>query len=135
MRMSVTLLSGLLLCLPAAVTAADAGGKVERQVIYAQALTNVPGKTLTAVALDAGPGAKSAARHHHAGTVFVYVVSGSVRVHFAGHDPQVFHAGECFVEKPGTEHLSTENLSATRHAKLLAVFVADNGAELTTYEH
>lgn len=125
-------LMGLLLVPPAAHTA-DAP-VVERKVIYAAPLANVPGKTLTAVVLEAAPGAKSAAKHHHAGTVLVYVVSGAVRVHFAGHAPQVFRAGQCFVETPGTEHLSTENLSAKRPARLLAVFVADDGAELTTYE-
>ena len=117
------------------VRAADAPKpSVQRQVIYVAPLANVPGKTLTAVVLEAAPGAKSAAKHHHAGTVLVYVVSGAVRVRFAGQEPRVFHAGECFVETPGTEHLSTENLSGTGPAKLLAVFVADGGAELTTYD-
>ena len=115
-------------------TSAAAPPPVQRQVIYAEALKNVPGKTLTAVALDAAPGAKSVAKHHHAGTVLVYVVAGSVRVQFQGQAPQEFHAGQCFAETPGTEHLVTENLSDTEHAKLLAVFVADSGAELTTYD-
>lgn len=117
------------------VRAADAPKpSVQRQVIYAAPLANVHGKALTAVVLEAAPGARSTAKHHHAGTVLVYVVSGSVRVRFAGKDPQVFHTGQCFVETPGTEHLSTENLSGTGPAKLLAVFVADAGAELTTYD-
>ena len=125
----------VLMSLAGTAGAADAPvPAVQRQVIYAEALANVPGKQLTAVVLDAAPGAKSAAKHHHAGTVLVYVVSGAVRVQFAGHEPEVFHAGQCFVEKPGTEHLSTENLSGSEPAKLLAVFVADDHAELTTYD-
>lgn len=126
-------LSGALLLLPAAVAAAH-GSVVQGQQIYAQSLANVAGKTLTAVKLHLAPGAKSHDPHHHAGTVFVYVVSGTVRVEFAGHTPQEFHAGECFVEPPGTEHLATENASDTRPVELLAVYVADDGAQLTTYD-
>lgn len=107
---------------------------VQRNILYAAPLTNVPGETLTAVALELAPGTKSSAKHHHAGTVLVYLISGSVRVQFEGKEPQVYHAGQCFTEPPGTEHLSTENVSSTEPAKLLAVFVADSGAKLTTYD-
>jgi len=39
-----------------------------------------------------------------------------------------------FFEPPGSEHLVSENASTTEPASLLAVFVADNGAQLTTFE-
>src|SRR5262245_49880969 len=39
------------------------------QVVFSQKLPNVPGKTLTAVAVDYAPGGKSGP-HHHAGVVF-----------------------------------------------------------------
>lgn len=135
MRHTFILFAGLMsLVLAAQAVAADTSAAVQRQVIYAEGLANVPGKKLTAVVLYAAPGAKSTAKHHHAGTVLVYVVSGSIQVQFEGHAPQEFSAGQCFVETPGTEHLSTMNLSATEPAKLLAVFVADDGATLTTYD-
>lgn len=107
---------------------------VQRNVLYTAPLTNVPGETLTAVALDIAPGAKSSAKHHHAGTVLVYVISGAVRVQFEGGGPKLYQTGQYFTEPPGTEHLSTENVSATAPAKLLAVFVAGTGAKLTTYD-
>ena len=36
-----------------------------------------------------------------------------------------------FFEPPGSEHLVSENASATEPASLLAVFVTDDGAQLT----
>lgn len=43
--------------------------------------------------------------------------------------------GESFFEPPGGEHLVSENASATEPASLLAIFVADGGAKLTTFGH
>jgi len=122
------------LALVGSAIAADAPSPVQRQVLYAEPLVNIPGKSLTAVLLDAAPGAASTAKHHHAGTVLVYVVAGTVRVQFRGKAPETYRAGQCFTEPPGTEHLSTKNVSATEPAKLLVVFVADTGAQLTTYD-
>ena len=41
--------------------------------------------------------------------------------------------GESFFEPPGAIHLVSENASSTEPAGLIAVFVADEGATLTTY--
>ncbi len=43
-------------------------------------------------------------------------------------------AGESFFEPPGSEHLVSENASATELASMLAVFIADDLAELTTLD-
>jgi hypothetical protein len=43
---------------------------------------------------------------------------------------RIYRAGEAFYEPPGSEHLVSENASATEPASLLAVFVADDGATL-----
>ena len=48
---------------------------------------------------------------------------------------RVYQAGESFFEPPGSEHLVSANASATEPASLLAVFVADDGAELTTFDN
>ena len=45
----------------------------------------------------------------------------------------VYRAGESFFEPPGIVHLLAENMSASEPARILAVFVADEGATLTTY--
>ena len=101
--------------------------------VRAEKLPNVPGKSLTAVVVNYAPGGKSAS-HHHAGSVFAYVLSGSIRSENSATGPaRVYQAGETFFEPPGSEHLVSENASATEPASLLAVFVADDGAQLTTF--
>jgi quercetin dioxygenase-like cupin family protein len=111
---------------------AAADVKEAARPIFSAALPNVPGKTLTAVLVTYPPGGKSQ-RHHHAGSVFAFVVSGAVRSENSATGPvHVYQAGESFFEPPGSEHLISENASATEPATLLAVFVADNGNVLTT---
>lgn len=106
-------------------------GPVQVTPAFAGALPNVPGKTLTAVVVSYGPGAKSTS-HRHAGSVFAYVLSGSIRSENSATGPaKVYQAGESFFEPPGSEHLVSENASATEPASLLAVIVADDGARLT----
>ena len=94
----------------------------------------MPGKSLTAVIVTYPPGGKSV-KHHHAGSVFVFVLSGAVQSESSSTGPvKVYKAGESFFEPPGSEHLVSENASATEPASLLAVFVADDGAQLTTFD-
>jgi quercetin dioxygenase-like cupin family protein len=101
--------------------------------VRAEKLPNVPGKSLTAVVVNYAPGAKSL-NHHHAGSVFAYVLSGTIRSENSATGPaKVYKTGESFFEPPGSEHLVSENASETEPASLLAVFVADDGAQLTTF--
>src|SRR4051794_8634498 len=98
---------------------------------FSGALPNVPGKVLTAVVVNYAPGGKSPA-HHHAGSVFAFILSGAVRSEVTpGGAVKIYKAGESFFEAPGSSHLVSENASATEPASLLAVFVADQGAKLT----
>jgi len=99
-----------------------------------QALPDIPGKELTAVMVNYAPGGKSAP-HHHAGDVFAFVVAGSIRSqNSATGSARVYQAGEAFFEPAGSIHQVSENGSTTEPAKLLAVFVADAHAQLTTWE-
>jgi quercetin dioxygenase-like cupin family protein len=103
------------------------------KAVLSEKLPNVPGKSLTAV-VNYAPGGKSVS-HRHAGSVFVYVLSGQIRSENSATGPaRVYQAGETFFEPPGSEHLVSENASTTEPASLLAVFVADDGAKLTTYD-
>ena len=117
-------------------SASGVGGQETSAVVKpvrAEKLPNVPGKTLTAVAVSYAPGGKSSA-HRHAGSVFVYVLTGAIRSENSATGPaKVYRAGETFFEPAGSEHLVSENASATEPASLLAVFVADDGAQLTTF--
>jgi quercetin dioxygenase-like cupin family protein len=97
-------------------------------------LANAPGKTLTVVNVNYAPGGKSG-KHHHAGSVFAYVLSGAIRSQNSATGPvKVYRTGESFFEPSGSQHLVSENASATEPASLLAVFVADDGARLTTFD-
>jgi quercetin dioxygenase-like cupin family protein len=110
----------------------DAGAQVKP--VIAEKLPNVPGKSITAVVVSYAPGGKSP-KHRHAGSVFAYVLSGSIRSENSATGPaKVYKAGESFFEPPGSEHLVSENASVTEPASLLAVFVADDGARLTTFD-
>jgi quercetin dioxygenase-like cupin family protein len=101
--------------------------------VRSEKLPNVPGKSITAVVVNYAPGGKSLS-HHHAGSVFAYVLAGAIRSENSATGPaKVYKTGESFFEAPGSEHLVSENASATEPAILLAVFVADDGAQLTTF--
>jgi quercetin dioxygenase-like cupin family protein len=99
--------------------------------LFAGELTNVPGHTLTAEVVDYPPGAKSSV-HHHAGSVFAYVLTGRIRSqNSATGAARIYKAGESFFEPSGSDHLVSENASASEPASLLAIHVAKDGAILT----
>jgi quercetin dioxygenase-like cupin family protein len=94
-------------------------------------LPNVPGQTLTAEVVEYPPGGKSSV-HHHAGSVFVYILTGRIRSQDSATGPaKIYKAGETFFEPPGSDHLVSENASASEPASLLAIFIAEDGAVLT----
>ena len=99
--------------------------------LFAGKLANVPGNTLTAEVVEYPPGGKSSV-HHHAGSVFAYVLTGSIRSQNSATGPaRIYKTGEWFFEPPGSDHLVSENASASEPASLLAVHVAEDGAVLT----
>ena len=100
--------------------------------ITSHALPNVPGKRVTIVRVFYGPGGFTAA-HRHAGSVTAYVTKGEIRSQLAGGPVETFKVGQSFFEPPGATHLVSANASATETAELIAVFVADEGAQLTTF--
>lgn len=111
--------------------AAAAPGSERVTPLLRAALSDTPGRTLTAVVVDYAPGGVSIA-HHHAGSVFAYVVAGAIRSqNSATGGVRVYHAGETFFEPAGSIHLISANASSTAPARLLAVFVAPTNAKLT----
>ena len=110
----------------------DAGAQV--RPVAVEKLPNAPGKSISAILVSYAPGGKSG-KHHHAGSVLAYVLSGEIRSENSASGPaKVYRAGESFFEPPGSEHLVSENASATEPASLLAIFIADDGAHLTTFD-
>ncbi len=100
--------------------------------ITSHALPNVPGKRVTIVRVFYGPGGFTRG-HRHAGSVTAYVTKGEIRSQLAGGPIETFKVGQSFFEPPGATHLVSANASNTEPAELIAVFVADEGAQLTTF--
>jgi quercetin dioxygenase-like cupin family protein len=115
----------------APASAHDVGDKVTPN--FAQAIPNIPGKSLIAVVVDYPPGGATAP-HTHARSAFIYgyVVSGAIESQVNNGPKRVYHAGESFYEDPGSRHPVSRNASATEPAKLLAVFVVDTDDKTLT---
>ena len=100
-------------------------------VVASNKLPNVPGKSLTAVLVRYAPG--EAWDRTITPAAFRLVLSGAIRSEVSTSGPaKVYQAGESFFEPPGSDHLVSANASTTEPASLLAIFVADDGAVLTT---
>ena len=111
--------------------AASPGGNPTERLVFQEKLPNAPGKSLTAVTVSFPPGGKAGV-HHHGGSVFAFVISGTVRSENSATGPtRVYKAGESFFEPPDSVHLITENASTSEEASLLAVFIAADDAKLT----
>ena len=112
---------------------ADSGSALDTvEPIASYALPNVPGKRVTIVRVFYGPGGFTRA-HRHAGSVTAYITKGEIRSQLAGGPVETFKVGQSFFEPPGATHLVSANASSTEPAELIAVFVTDEGAQLTTY--
>ncbi|THD01183.1 cupin [Panacagrimonas perspica] len=120
-----------------AASPAMADGKRETIApAFANAIPNIPGKSIIAAVVTYPPGGTSPA-HHHAKSAFVtaYVLSGAIRSQVDDGPAKVFKAGESWSEAPGARHTVSENASKTEPASLLAIFVVDTtDTELTTFD-
>jgi quercetin dioxygenase-like cupin family protein len=119
---------------PVPICAADAssGSSLNKvELISSNALPDIPGKRVTVVRVTYGPGGFTPA-HRHAGTVTAYITKGQIRSQIKGGPVEIFDVGQSFFEPPGAIHAVSANASNTDWAELIAVFVADEGAQLTT---
>ena len=89
------------------------------------------GWSVTVVEVSYGPGDKSGA-HRHPGITLAYVLEGEVRSKVNDGPEKTYAAGEMWIEMPNDLHAVSENASATKPAKLLAVLMAEKGKPLTT---
>jgi len=133
--LAVALIATVVCGLAGLAPAVRASGAGQEHKVFSAQLPNVPGKTLTAIVVEYGPGGSTPA-HRHAGSVLGYVISGQIRSENSATGPvRVYRAGETFFEPPGSTHLVSANASDTEPASLLAVFVADDHAQLTQPAH
>ena len=118
---------------PLCAASEPAGSALDRvEPIASYALPNVPGKRVTVVRVFYGPGGFTRA-HRHAGSVTAYITKGEIRSQLGGGPVEIFKVGQSFFEPPDATHLVSSNASNTEPAELIAVFVADEGAQLTTF--
>jgi quercetin dioxygenase-like cupin family protein len=99
-----------------------------------RAIPNIPGKSLVALVVDYPPGGTSIA-HTHAKSAFIYahVISGEIESKVNDGETRIYKAGESWSEPPAASHPVSRNVSKTKPARLLAVFVVDSAeTQLTT---
>ena len=118
---------------PLCMSADATGSSLDKvEPIGSYALPNVPGKRVTIVRVFYGPGGFTRP-HRHAGSVTATITRGEVRSQLGGGPVELFKVGQSFFEPPGSTHMISANASSTEPAELVAVFVADEGAQLTTF--
>jgi quercetin dioxygenase-like cupin family protein len=115
-------------------TAVHADGSPLNRIepIASYLLPNVPGKRVSIVRVFYGPGGFTRP-HRHSGSVTAYITKGEIRSQLGGGPIETFKVGQSFFEPPGSTHVISANASDTEPAELIAVFVADDGAQLTTF--
>ena len=91
----------------------------------------MPGKRVTIVRVTYGP-ARLTRPQWHAGSVTASITRGGPFAAWA-RPLETFTLGQSFFEPPGAIHLVRANASNTELAEMIAVFVADEGAERSTY--
>ncbi|HEV8455879.1 MAG TPA: cupin domain-containing protein [Gemmatimonadales bacterium] len=83
-------------------------------------------RNVEAVTVELGPAA-TAARHRHDVAVVAYVLEGIVENQFDGGAIVTHQAGESWWEAPGTVHDVARNVSKTKRARLLVVYIGEEG--------
>jgi quercetin dioxygenase-like cupin family protein len=118
--------------IPICAAEASSGSSLNKvELVTSHALPDMPGKRVTIVRVTYGPGGFTPP-HRHGGTVTAYITRGQIKSKLNDGPVEIFDVGQSFFEPPGTIHYVSANASNTEPAELIAVFVADEGAQLTT---
>jgi quercetin dioxygenase-like cupin family protein len=96
---------------------------------FAYPIANVPGKSMTALIVSYPAGGKTPPHRHGKSFVVAYVFEGTIRTQLGSGEIKTYKAGESWTEKPGEHHVLSENVSATKPAKILAMLVANTNAK------
>ena len=98
-------------------------------VLMKQPLADMTGKVATVLTVDYAPGAASDP-HVHPGSVFAYVLEGTVVTQLEGEQPITYAKGQSWYESPKKPHVVSRNASVTEPAKLLALLLSQEGEAL-----
>lgn len=120
----------ILLTLASATTALvfahDTPGEETVKPLMKQPLSEAPGKDVLMVTVSYAPG-QASKPHLHPGSIFAYVLEGSVISQLEGEPPKTYTVGQSWYEAPRIHHLVSRNASTTQPAKLLVYAVSTNG--------
>jgi quercetin dioxygenase-like cupin family protein len=98
-------------------------------VLMKQSLADMAGKVATVLTVDYVPGAASDP-HVHPGSVFAYVLEGTVVTQLEGEQPMTYSKGQSWYESPKKPHVVSKNASVTESAKLLVLLLSQEGEAL-----
>lgn len=136
-RRSLMEAAGALLCLAGVTEVAHAqtkpGAGPARAPLFQSDLPDlaIKGWAVTAVEVKYAPG-QASGPHRHPGITIAHVLEGEV-VSKVGDGPEkTYKVGEMWIETPNQLHGVSRNASATNPARLLAILLAEKGAQLTT---
>ena len=117
-----TVLAGITLVMGQATALAE--GTVS--VLMKQSLGDIPGKTATVLTVNYAPGTASDP-HVHPGSVFAYVLEGTVLTQLAGEQPTTYTKGQSWYESLKKPHVVSRNASMTEPAKILVLLLSQEG--------
>jgi quercetin dioxygenase-like cupin family protein len=136
-RRSLMEAAGALLCLAGATGVAQAQGKPgagpSRAPLFQHDLPDlaIKGWSVTALEVKYAPG-QASGPHRHPGITLAYVLEGEV-VSKVDDGPETKYAvGQMWLETPNQLHAVSRNASDTNPARILAILLAEKGAQLTT---
>jgi quercetin dioxygenase-like cupin family protein len=98
-------------------------------VLMKQRLADMTGKEGTVITVDYAPGAASD-QHFHPGSVFAYVLEGTVVSQVAGDKPTTYTKGQSWYESPKQPHVVSKNASKTEPARLLVFLLSQESESL-----
>jgi quercetin dioxygenase-like cupin family protein len=101
-------------------------GPVTRTELLKQVLPPGDFRNVQAAVIELPPAA-AAPRHRHDVAVVAYVIEGVVENQFGGGSIVSHRQGESWWEAPGTVHNVARNPSPTERARLLVVYIGEEG--------
>jgi quercetin dioxygenase-like cupin family protein len=130
-RRSLMEAAGALLCLAGVSDAQSKPGA--KPPLFQHDLPDlaIKGWSVTAVEVNYAPG-QASNPHRHPGITIAHVLEGEVVSKVDDGPEKTYKVGEMWMETPGQLHAVSRNASDTRPARLLAILLAEKGAQLTT---
>ena len=129
-RTSALFFAILLVVLIDARAAQQPPAQVSRTDLLKQVLPPGDYKNVQVSVVEIAPGG-AAQTHRHDVAVVAYVIEGEVENQFDAGSPQVHRVGESWWEAPGTVHRVARNTSTTARARLLVVYIGEEGRPLS----